>query len=127
MRTRVIGALVLLATVPRAHGQDVEAGTASFRKCAPCHAVGEGKSNGIGPVLNGLDGRRAGTVDGYNYTGANKSAGIVWDEATFKEYIKDPRGRIPGTKMLFAGITSEKEATDLWAYLKQFGPEGRVK
>ena len=66
-------------------------------------------------------------VPDYNYSDANKKSGITWNEATFKEYIKDPRAKIPGTKMIFPGIKNEKEAGDLWAYLKQFGPDGQKK
>jgi cytochrome c len=127
MQKWAIAALILAATAAGAKAQDLDAGAASFRKCAPCHAVGEGKKNGVGPVLNGLNARQSGTVEGYSYTDANKNAGIVWDEATFKEYVKDPRAKIPGTKMIFAGIKNEKEADDLWAYLKQFGPDGAIK
>ena len=58
---------------------------------------------------------------------ANKNSGLTWDEATFKDYIKDPRAKIPNTKMIFPGIKNEKEAGDLWAYLRQFGPEGNKK
>ena len=60
-------------------------------------------------MLNGLDGRKSGTIEGYSYTDANKNSGITWDEAVFKEYIKDPRAKIPGTKMIFAGIKNENE------------------
>ncbi len=73
------------------------------------------------------EGRKSGTIEGYTYTDANKSPGIVWSEATFKEYIADPRAKIPGTKMVFAGIKNEKEAGDLWAYLAQFGADGKKK
>ena len=66
-------------------------------------------------------------LPGYSYSEANKNSGITWDKATFKEYIKDPRAKIPGTKMIFPGIKNEKEAGDLWAYLKQFGPDGKKK
>jgi len=64
---------------------------------------------------------------GYNYSDANKNSGIVWNEATFKEYIKDPKAKIPGTKMVFPGIKDEKEAEDLWSFLEQFGPDGKKK
>jgi cytochrome c len=66
-------------------------------------------------------------VPGYNYTDANKNSGIVWNEETFREYIKDPRAKIPGTKMVFAGIKSDNEITNLWAYLKQFDADGKKK
>src|SRR5262245_11798301 len=75
----------------------------SFRKCAPCHSVGEDATNKVGPILNGLDGRKAGAVEGFSYSDANKNSGITWNEETFKEYIRDPRAKVPGTKMIFAG------------------------
>ncbi len=107
--------------------QDLEAGEASFRKCVPCHSVGEDATNKVGPVLNGLDGRKAGAVEGFTYSDANKNSGITWNQETFKEYIRDPRAKVPGTKMIFAGIKIDKEVTDLWGYLKQFAANGSKK
>src|ERR1700742_4987867 len=100
-----------------ARAQDAAAGKTSFNKCLPCHAIGEGAKNKIGPELNGLDGRKAGTVEGFSYSDANKNSGITWNEAEFKDYIKDPKAKIPGTKMIFAGIKNEKEVNDLWAFI----------
>jgi cytochrome c len=117
----------LVALCGSAVAQDIAAGETSFKKCLPCHAIGEGAKNKVGPELNGLDGRHSGSVEGYNYTDANKKSGITWDEATFKEYIQNPRGKIPGTKMTFAGIKNEKEIANLWAYLKQFRADGKKK
>ncbi|MBI3436010.1 MAG: cytochrome c family protein [Proteobacteria bacterium] len=126
---KVMFASAILAVAPLAGAvaQDVEAGAASFKKCAPCHAVGETAKNKVGPVLNGLDKRKSGTVADYSYSDANKNSGIVWSEAMFLEYIKDPRAKIPGTKMVFAGIKNENEARSLWAYLNQFGADGKKK
>ena len=124
MRLLVLGGALLAATVGIAHAQDLAAGEQSFRKCSPCHSVGEDARNKIGPVLNGLDGRKAGTAAEYNFSDANKNSGITWDEASFKEYIQNPMTRVPGTKMAFAGIKNDKEITDLWGYLKQFKADG---
>lgn len=124
---RLLLATALVACAMPALAQDIAAGEKSFRKCLPCHSIGEGAKNKLGPVLNGLEGRKAGTAEGYNYSEANKNSGLTWDEATFKEYITDPRAKIPGTKMIFPGIKSEQERADLWAYLKQFGPDGKKK
>jgi cytochrome c len=125
MRVLVIAAATLVAATGLANAQDLAAGEQSFRKCLPCHAVGEDAKHKIGPVLNGLDGRKSGTIDGYNYSEANKKAEIVWSEASFKDYIQNPMARIPGTKMAFAGIRNDPEIAALWAYLKQFKSDGK--
>jgi cytochrome c len=117
-------ALSVAALTAGARAQDVAAAEQSFMKCLPCHSIGEGAKNKVGPVLNGskasfrFDPR-------IQLPDANKNSGLTWDEATFKDYIKDPRAKIPNTKMIFPGIKNEKEAGDLWAYLKQFGPDGK--
>jgi cytochrome c len=123
----VFGAALFAALTAAAAAQDLDNGKALFAKCRACHQVGENAKNLVGPVLNGLFGRKAGTVEGFNYSEANKNSGIVWDEATFREYIKNPRARVPKTKMVFAGITDEQDVSDLIAYLKQFGPDGKTK
>ena len=120
-------ACVLFAGTMGAQAQDLAAGETSFKKCLPCHRVGPEAKNLVGPVLNGLEGRKSGTIEGYNYSEANKNSGITWNEATFKEYITDPRAKIPGTKMVFAGIKNENERANLWAYLKQFDASGNKK
>ena len=107
--------------------QDMAAGATSYKKCVACHDVGPTAKNKVGPVLNGLDGRKSGTVAAYNYSDANKNSGITWNEASFLDYIKDPKARIPGTKMVFAGIKNEAEAKNLWAHLKQYDAEGKTK
>ena len=108
-----------------ANAQDIAAGERSWNKCRACHQIGETAKNGVGPHLNGLFGRHTGAVEGYSYSTANKSADITWNEAIFAEYIKDPRAKIPGTKMVFAGIKNDKEIGDLTAFLKQFGKDGK--
>ena len=122
-----IAVLAVTMMAQTARAQDAAAGEQAFRKCLPCHSIGEGAKNKVGPELNGLDGRHTGAAPGYHYSDANKNSGIVWNETTFKEYIKDPRAKIPGTKMIFPGIKNEKEIGDLWAYLRQFGPDGKKK
>lgn len=127
MKELVFAGAVMIASAGGAFAQDLAAGEQSFKKCLPCHSVGADAKNKVGPVLNGLEGRKSGTVEGYSYTDANKNSGIIWDEATFREYIKDPRAKIPGTKMVFAGIKGENEITNLWAYLKQYDAAGNKK
>jgi cytochrome c len=119
--------LLSLATLSAAPAvaQDISAGERVWNKCRACHQVGETAKNGVGPTLNGVFGRQAGTVPGYNYSEANKNSGITWDETVFAEYIKDPRGKIPGTKMAFQGLKNEQEIKDLTAFLAQFGADGK--
>ena len=120
-------AITSLASVSAARAQDVAAGEASFKKCLACHSIGEGAKNKVGPVLNGLDGRHSGSAEGYSYSDANKNSGITWSKDQFLDYIKDPKAKIPATKMAFAGIKNEKEAGDLWAYVSQFDKDGKKK
>ena len=89
--------------------------------------AGPGAKVKLGPPLNGLDGRQAGTIPGFNYSEANKSSGIKWDDAQFAEYIKNPMQRIPGTRMAFAGIRNDKDIANLWTYLKQFDASGNKR
>ena len=124
---RTLAVIAFSATAPAALAQDADAGKTSFNKCVACHAVGEGAKNKVGPVLNGLDGRKSGTVEGYSYTEANKNSGITWNKDQFLEYIRDPKAKIPGTKMIFAGIKKENEAADLWAFLAQYDKDGKTK
>ena len=127
MKRVSIAIVALAASAGAAVAGDIAAGETSFKKCRSCHSIGETAKNSVGPILNGLKGRKSGSVPGYNYTDANKNSGIVWDEGTFKEYIKDPKAKIPGTKMVFPGIKDEKDAGDLWSFLEQFGPDGKKK
>ena len=130
MTKLTLSALVVVASsaiASAALAQDVDAGKTSFNKCLACHAIGEGAKNKVGPVLNGIDGRKSGTAEGYSYSDANKNSGIAWSKEQFLDYIKDPRAKIPGTKMIFAGIKNETEAANLWAFLAQYDKDGKIK
>ena len=130
MTKLIFGALTILtaiATAPAAMAQDAAAGKSSFNKCLACHAIGEGAKNKVGPELNGLDGRKSGTAEGYSYSDANKNSGITWNKDQFLDYIKDPKAKIPGNKMSFAGIKNETEANDLWAFISQYDKDGKTK
>jgi cytochrome c len=130
MRTLTLSALVVIAlstAASAALAQDVAAGKTSFNKCMACHAIGPGAKNKVGPELNGLDGRKAGTAPDYSYSDADKNSGITWNEAQFKDYIKDPKAKIPGTRMAFAGIKNEQEVNDLWAFIAQYDKDGKTK
>ena len=125
MKTLLAAAALTVLPAGLALAQDIEKGATVFKQCALCQKIGPGAANMVGPVLNGLDGRHSGSVAHYSYSDANKNSGIVWNE--FKEYIKDPKAKIPSTKMIFAGIKNEQQAKDLWAYLKQFDAQGNIK
>jgi cytochrome c len=130
MKKTTLSTLVVIASSvagTAALAQDVAAGKTSFNKCMACHSIGEGAKNKVGPELNGLDGRKSGTAAGYAYSDANKNSGITWNEAQFKEYIRDPKAKIPGTRMAFAGIKNDKEVNDLWAFLSQYDKDGKTK
>jgi cytochrome c len=127
IKTVATVAILLGASAGTALAGDAAAGELLFKKCFPCHSVGEGAKNKVGPILNGLEGRKTGMVDGYSYSDANKSSGITWNEAAFKEYIRDPKAKIPNTKMAFLGLKTDKEADDVWDYLKQFSADGTKK
>ncbi len=127
-RLLLFAAIITCGSYTAALAQDLAAGESSFnKKCATCHEVGPTAKNKVGPMLNGLNNRKTGTVPGYSYSPANKNSGIVWSETTFLEYIKAPKAKMPGTKMVFIGIKNETEARNLWAYLAQFGPDGNKK
>jgi cytochrome c len=123
----LIAIAVAAASASAASAQDVTAGATAFKKCVSCHDVGPTAKNKIGPALNGLDGRKSGSVAGFSYSDANKNSGITWDEANFLDYIKDPKAKVPNTKMAFAGIKNEAEAKSLWSYLKQYDADGKTK
>jgi cytochrome c len=125
MRIAITVPVILIFSPALVQAQDAANGEKVFSQCRACHQIGPTAKNAVGPHLNGLFGRTAGTVEGYNYSPANKGSGITWDEAVFKEYIKDPKAKIPGTKMVYAGLKDEKRIDDLIAYLKQFDASGQ--
>jgi cytochrome c len=112
--------ILALAFVSVAHAQgDPSAGAAVYAQCAACHAVGAGAQSNVGPALNGIVGRRAGTYPGFRYSSALRKSGLTWDDATLAQYLRAPDKVVPGTKMVFAGIANEKDIADVIAYLKQ--------
>jgi len=102
-----------------ASAQDIAAGEETFNVCRACHEIGADAKNSIGPVLTGVFGRKAGTFPGYAYSDANRNSGLTWDEATLTEYLKNPRAKVPGTKMIFAGLRKDDDIVNVVAFLKQ--------
>ena len=119
---KIIGFFLIawVASTGVASAQDAAAGAHVFLKCKACHQIGDNAKNMVGPALTGIVGRPAGTSPDYNYSDANKNSGLTWDEATLKVYLKDPRAKIPGTKMTFPGLSSETDIDNVIAYLKTF-------
>ena len=125
--SKTILALALLvgaAGSAQAAGDPV-AGEKVFNTCRQCHKIGTEGANFYGPSLNGIVGRKAGTVPGYDYSDANLNSGIVWTEDALRVYVRQPREAMPGTDMTFKGLKDPKEIEDLIAYLKQFRRDGK--
>jgi cytochrome c len=116
----LIAGAALAISAGGALAQDVAAGAHVFLKCKACHQIGDNAKNMVGPALTGIVGRSAGTYPDYNYSDANKNSGITWDEATLKVYLKDPKAKVPGTKMTFPGLSSDADIDNVIAYLKTF-------
>ena len=119
MRALVValGMTVVAVGAARAEG-DPAKGADVFKKCAPCHNV-DNKTNKIGPYLQGVVGRKAGTAEGYNYSDAMKNSGLTWDEATLDQYLENPKAKVPGNKMAFPGLPKKEDRENVIAYLKQ--------
>jgi cytochrome c len=120
MRHVMMGAAaaLLLLGIPggaSAAGDPVK-GEAIYARCQGCHSIDR---NRIGPLHRGLFGRKAGSVEGFNYSKAMKESGITWDEATLDDFLAHPRQTVPGTRMTYAGIADPQERADLIAYLKE--------
>jgi cytochrome c len=125
LQVYVFAAVVLAGSVHAVDAQDAALGEKVFLKCKACHQIGEGARNAVGPVLNGVLGRPSGTYPGYSYSDANKGSGITWDVATLKDYLKNPRAKIPGTKMIFPGLPKDEDIDNVIGYLKRFGADGK--
>ena len=111
-----MAAVALAAGTARAEG-DPALGKTQFNKCAACHSIKPGE-NKIGPSLHGIVGRPAHSIENFNYSEAMKNYNVTWDPATLDHYLADPRGVVPGTKMIFVGLKKEDERANLIAYLE---------
>jgi cytochrome c len=108
----------------RAVAQDVAAGEKAFVVCRACHQIGPTAKNFVGPVLNGVVGRPAGTYPGYSYSSANKNSGLTWNEETLQKYLANPQQVVKGTKMIFPGIKDPAKVNDVIAFLKTYKADG---
>ncbi|MGG7648244.1 c-type cytochrome [Pseudomonas sp. ES4] len=103
---------------------DAEAGATLFKRiCGGCHQVGESARGSFGPQLNGVFGRPSGSTTDYQYSDAMKSAGIVWTRETLTAYLEAPKKVVPGTRMIFWGLSDPEKIDDLLAYLQTFQPQ----
>lgn len=127
LRSLIFGALLVTVASAPAMAQDAAAGEKDFAVCRACHQIGPNAKNAVGPELNGLIGRKAGTAPGYNYSAANKNSGITWDADTLTPYLENPQGVVKGTKMIFAGIKDPQKVKDVIAFLSQFNADGTKK
>ena len=110
-----------LAAATSARAQDAEAGRRVFNQCRACHTIDAGGRNGVGPNLHGILGRKAASVQGFNYSPAMKQKGEegwVWDEEHLRTYLANPKEAVPGNRMIFPGLRNAQQMNDLIAYLK---------
>ena len=119
MKKFAIASFALSFAVGAHAAGDAIAGEKVFAQCAACHTVGASALNSVGPVLNGVVGRAAGTYPGYRYSSAMRKSGLTWDEGTLSQYLEGPEKMVPGTKMLFPGIQNKDDRANVIAYLKQ--------
>jgi cytochrome c len=127
MRIWVLAGALVVASNGFALAQDAAAGEQAFNKCRPCHDVGPEAKIKLGPPLNGIDGRKAGTYEGFNYSDAIKGSGITWNKDKFAVWVSGPQALVPGTRMAFAGDKDEAEVANIWAYINQFKADGSKK
>ena len=120
----VVATGLVLAMPAVASAQDAEAGKKLWNKCAPCHAIGPGAKNKVGPELNGILGRPAASVEGFAYSDALKKSGLTWTDENLHKWLENPKALVPGTKMLFPGVKDETQRDDIIAYIESFKADG---
>jgi cytochrome c len=127
VRTAFVATALFAISMYPATGQDASAGEKDFAVCRACHQIGPTAKNAVGPPLNGIVGRKAGTYEGYVYSPANKDSGIVWTPEELDKYLTAPQTVVPRTKMIFPGLKEEQKRKNVIAYLQQYGDDGQKK
>lgn len=127
LRMAYAATMLVIASTGLAAAQDAAAGEKTFVICRACHQIGPNAKNAVGPVLNGVVGRKSGSYSDYQYSDANKNSGIVWTPEELDKYLTSPQTVVPHTKMIFPGLKDEQKRKDVIAYLEQFGPDGQKK
>jgi len=121
MKKILMAAALAVMAASTAHAQDAAEGEKIFKKCMACHAIGPGAQNKVGPELNGVVGRPAGSIEGFSYSQGMKDAGaggLIWTEENLAKYLESPKGEVPGNKMAFPGLKKPEERANLIAFLK---------
>jgi len=119
----ILPVLSALAALPAVAEGPIDGEKVFNRTCALCHSIDPGR-NLVGPSLAGVVGRRAGQVQGYDYSDANRNSGLTWDVATLDVYLTSPRGLVPGTKMSFPGLKDPADRAAVIAFLMSHGTVG---
>ena len=114
-----VAVILVAGSAPAQSGNEARGERLFNQQCKACHTVDKDGARTVGPNLHGLVGRKAGSTEGYSSSEAMKASGIVWDDKTLVEYLKDPKGRVPGTKMVYSGLKQEAQQADMIAFLKK--------
>ena len=126
-RTAFAAAALFVMGAGQGWAQDAAAGEKAFLVCRACHQIGPNAKIAVGPVLNGVVGRKAGTFPGYEYSPANRDSGLTWTPEELDKYLESPQTVVPHTKMIFPGLKDAQKRKDVIAYLEQFGEDGQKK
>lgn len=127
MRLSLLASLLSAAAIWPASAQDPAAGKRAFVVCRSCHQIGPGAKNAVGPVLNGVVGRKSGSIPDFPYSEANRDSGLTWDEPTLERYLAHPQQVVPGTKMTFPGFPDPQKIKDVIAFLSRYEADGETK
>ena len=111
-----VGLLICgIASFPSKAAQQVD-GRAIFQKrCGGCHALDRDKE---GPRLGGVYGRKAGTIDSFQYSDALKNSKVVWSDETLERWLTNTEALVPNNDMTFH-VESAEERKAIIAYLKE--------